>query len=164
MVMLKYIFILYWCLFSVSLISAQAVNEQELKQKYEARIKLARIDDVYIPKNTEDALEQLFKLSDSTGRNKMKATTEDIIASKLHFSLGRWIELNWSLVEGSRLSHYYRLKGMSHPDDIVDLLLRGLYRKVNGKELDEAGLIKKYVDKRKSEHEAELRKAKAIKS
>ena len=53
---------------------------------------------------------------------------------------------------------------MSHPDDIVDLLLRGLYRKVNGKELDEAGLIKKYVDKRKSEHEAELRKAKTIKS
>lgn len=43
----------------------------------------------------------------------MQQTTEDVIASKLHFSLGRWIELNWSLVEGSRLSHYYKLKGVT---------------------------------------------------
>ncbi|MGB3198256.1 MAG: DUF6794 domain-containing protein [Saprospiraceae bacterium] len=142
---------------------AQAKTEKQIQEEYNKRVALSRIDDVYIPTNTDDALIQLFKLSDSSARKKMQQTTEDVIASKLHFSLGRWIELNWSLVEGSRLSHYYKLKGVTYPDDMVDLLLRSFYRKINNQSIDETELIQNYVEKRKKEHDEILKQAETIK-
>lgn len=92
----------------------------------------------------------------------MQQTTEDVIASKLHFSLGRWIELNWSLVEGSRLSHYYKLKGVTYPDDMVDLLLRSFYRKINNQSIDET-INSKLCGKTEKEHDEILKQAETIK-
>ena len=77
---------------------AQAKTEKQIQEEYNKRVALSRIDDVYIPTNTDDALIQLFKLSDSSARKKMQQTTAHVIASIWHFRLGRWIEINCSWV------------------------------------------------------------------
>ncbi len=150
--------------FVVTLCFAQTEKEQEFKKNYEKRIQLARIDDVYIPVNTEDAMKELVRLTEEEARKKLLTVPEDTIASKLHFSLGRWIMIHWGLEEGSRLSHYYVQKGMGNKDDIVDLLLRSFYRHLKGVALEEDKLVAKYIVKQKTDLEERKKKSKVIKS
>lgn len=125
---------------------------EEFLANYNKRIKLERINDVYIPVDLEDALRELNRLTEDSEAKKIAEEDEDLIASKLHFNLGRWMQLHWGLEEGSRLSHYFKQKGLSFPDDMMDLLIRCWHRHLNGKTLNEDDLIVKYVDKRKAEH------------
>ena len=141
---------------------AQSEAEEDFNRKYQERIKLTRINDVFIPANTAEAMKELDRLTEEEARRKLITVPEDSIASKLHFSLGRWMLLNWGMEEGSRLSHYYRLRGVSYADDQVDLLLRCFYRHVAGKDLRAKDLIKHYADKRQAEFEDKKRKAKVI--
>ena len=99
-------------------------NAEEFLEAYQKRIKLERINDVYIPADLKDAMEELDRLTDQRAAEKLKYAPEDTVASKLHFSLGRWMQLHWGLEEGSRLSHYLKIKGLSFPDDMMDLLIR----------------------------------------
>ncbi len=126
-------------------------TEEEFLKNYEARIKLDRINDVYIPKDLKDALKELDRLTDDKAAMKLTTSPEDTIASKLHFSLGRWMLLHWSLEEGSRLSHHLKSKGLSFPDDMMDFLIRCWYRHLNKQPLDEHKLIQKYIIKRKED-------------
>ncbi len=141
---------------------SQDLDSVEYLKNYAERIKLDRIDDVYIPKDTEDALNELFRLTDPEGRKKLVTAPEDTIASKLHFSLGRWIQINWGFDGGSRLSHYYKLKGVTETDDKIDLLIRAFHRKLRGIPIEENELILAYIDKRKKEHEARLKNLKVL--
>lgn len=143
-------------------ISAQELDSVEYLKNYNERIKLDRINDIYIPENTEDAINELFRLTDPEGRNKLIQAPEDTIASKLHFSLGRWIQINWGFDDGSRLSHYYKLKGLSYTDDKIDLLIRAFYRKLKNAPINEAELIKNYKLSRKKEHEKKMKKSKTL--
>lgn len=147
-----------------TLVVAQTNKEQEFKKNYEKRIQLARIDDVYIPLNTEDAMKELVRLTEEVARKKLITVPEDTIASKLHFSLGRWIMIHWGFEEGSRLSHYYAQKGLGNKDDMVDLLLRSFYRHLKGVDLEEENLIAKYIAKQKAEKEERINKSKVIKT
>ncbi|HRI02033.1 MAG TPA: hypothetical protein PK006_13360 [Saprospiraceae bacterium] len=167
---LNYFFLLLLILLELGLCAQEIKptdpNVKEAAQKkisYEQRIQMSRINDVYIPVNTEDAIKELNRLSSPEGRDKLKLAPEDTIASKLHFSLGRWILLNWSLEEGSRLSHFYKMKGVSFPDDMIDLILRSYHRSLLAKPTNEDDLVKQYKDKRKKEMEEELKKKPVLK-
>lgn len=151
-------------LLTVKVISAQTAQEIEFKKNYDKRILLSRIDDVYIPINTEDAIKELIRLTEPEARLKLLKAPEDTIASKLHFSLGRWILINWGFEQGSRLSHYYKQKGVGNPDDMIDLLLRCFHRHLKGISLDEDKLIKVYVEKQKQRLEERKKNAKVIKT
>ncbi len=140
----------------------QDLDSVEYLRNYAERIKLDRIDDVYIPKDTEDALNELFRLTDPEGRKKLVTAPEDTIASKLHFSLGRWIQINWGFDAGSRLSHFYKLKGVTETDDKIDLLIRAFHRKLRGAPIDEEKLIQTYIEKRRKEHENRVKKLKVL--
>lgn len=140
-------------------VGAQSVQEREYKKNYESRIQLSRINDVYIPSNTDEAMKELVRLTEPEARAKLLTVPEDSIASKLHFSFGRWMLIHWGFDEGSRISHYYSLKGIRDTDDKLDLLIRCFYRHLENKPLREEELIKYYIGK--EEAEAELRKKKA---
>ena len=129
---------------------AQNTAEEYLKN-YENRIKQERINDVYIPKDLKDAMRELDRLTNKKAAAKLKTSPEDTIASKLHFSLGRWMQLHWGLEEGSRLSHYLKSKGLTYPDDMMDFLIRCWYRHINNLSIDDHKLIQKYIIKRKEE-------------
>ncbi|MBK6546168.1 MAG: hypothetical protein IPG12_12975 [Saprospiraceae bacterium] len=86
-------------IFMSASIWAQNTADQYLKN-YEARIKLERIDDVYIPKDLKDALKELDRLTDTKTALELISSSEDTIASKLHFNLGRWMQIHWGLGRG----------------------------------------------------------------
>lgn len=147
---------------TILLSSANSSNAQntaaEYYSNYQKRVSLEYIDDVYIPKNLTDALNELDRLTEDSEANKLSAETEDLVASKLHFSLGRWMQMHWGLEEGSRLSHHFKEKGLSFPDDMMDLLIRCWHRHLNGKPLNEDELIRSYLVKRKMEHLERIKK------
>lgn len=132
-------------------LNAQNTAEEYIAN-YNKRIKLERINDVYIPIDLDEAISELNRLTEASEAKKIAAEDEDLMASKLHFNLGRWMQLHWGLEEGSRLSHYFKQKGLSFPDDMMDLLIRCWHRHLNGKPLMEDEIIAKYLAKRKAEH------------
>ncbi|MBK7811938.1 MAG: hypothetical protein IPI50_12025 [Saprospiraceae bacterium] len=159
--MKQYFSLILFCLLFTSL-KSQDLDSVEYIKKYNERILLSRIDDVYIPKDTKEAMEELKRLTDVEGRKKLITAPEDTIASKLHYSLGRWISLNWGFDQGSRLSHYYKLKGVVEIDDKIDLLIRAFYRDLKGLPIQEDKLIKGYIAKRKLEHQERMKKFKSL--
>ena len=117
---------------------------------YQSNIKKTRLYGVYIPKDISDALAELDKLSTEDAKIKLQKAEETTIAKKLRFGIGRWMEYNWNLQEGSRFSHHLREKGLLYPDDMVEVMIILYYRHVKNAPLDEEKLIREKVDARKA--------------
>lgn len=115
--------------------TTKPVVENPYEKEYQRRIKLKEINGVYIPKDLFDAFDQLDKLIDDEGLAKFKAHTEEECVRKLHFSLGRWIWLNWGLMEGSRLSVFFGDYNIRHAEDMSRIIIRSYHRKVNNKDI-----------------------------
>lgn len=140
---------------------APAQTPEEYQANYAKRIKLEMINGVYIPFDLDDAFSELERLSDPKGLAEFKAAPEDSVRRKLHFGLGRWILINWGFEEGSRMSHYMKGRGVSIPDDMVEVIIITWHRKLNGlpvKFEEEVALI----DKRKAEEKAKREQKKEV--
>ena len=104
----------------------------------------SHIDEVYIPKDLEDAIEQLNISFPDSLKNNIKTLTENQFTAEYHFSTGLAIRNNWNLWQGSRLSHYFNRKGIKHPDDMSGIILTSFHRQLVGKDIDLNGQIKNY--------------------
>jgi len=107
-------------------------GEVEFERQYQERIKKDRLNGVYIPRNLDDVLVQLNKLTSEEARQKFKTIPEDAVCKVMHNRLGQWMISNWSFYEGSRLSNYLRSAGVSYPDDMADFLILAYHRHLNG--------------------------------
>jgi hypothetical protein len=116
---------------------------------YNANIKKTKLYGVYIPRDPEDAVQQLMLLTTPESREPFKKADEETVAKKLHFGLGRWMEYNWNFEEGSRLSHYFRNKGLRYTEDMTRCMLILFHRHVCGKPADLDALIDEIIKKRK---------------
>jgi len=114
--------------------SLLAQTPAEFEANYAKRIKLEQINGVYIPVDLNDAFSELTRLSDPAGLEKFKSAPDSAISSS-HFGLMKWVQLNWGLDEGSRFSHYMKLKGISVPDDMARVVVVTFHRHLNGKPL-----------------------------
>lgn len=134
-----------------TLLPAQTPAEYEAN--YAKRIRMEIINGVYIPADLEDAFVELERLSETKGLAEFKSAPEDSIRRRLHFGLGRWILVNWGLEEGSRISHYLRQKGVSNPDDMVEVIILSWHRHLNGRpvKLEEEVAA---IEKRRQEEQA----------
>lgn len=104
----------------------------------------SEIDGVYIPKNLNEAISQLDKeLNDSIKSNIIVLTEGEFVANS-HFGLGLWIRNNWGLWKNSRLSRYFKLKGITRPDDMSVIILTSYYRELKGIEIDLREQVKPY--------------------
>jgi len=119
------------------------------EKEYKKNIKLSKINDVYIPKTLGEAHRRLEKLSPPNSIAKFKMGEEKMVAEKLHFGIGRWMIVNWNFYGGSRISHLVKEKGVLHPDDMAQFILRTFHRKLNDKPLDEETLIEELSSARK---------------
>ncbi|MBT8231524.1 MAG: hypothetical protein HKO66_00685 [Saprospiraceae bacterium] len=128
-----------------NLVSTQA----EYDSLYAINIKLTKINDVYIPKDLEDAHRRILKLTPASSIKKFKMGEELSVCEKLHFGIGRWMIYNWNFYDGSRLSHFLKQKGLLHPDDMAQFILRTLHKHLNKKEIDEKEIVEYLADKRK---------------
>ena len=138
-------------------------NDAEFERQYQERIKKDRLSGIYIPKNLEDALTQLNKLSSEDSKNIFRAIPEDSVCQIMHNRLGQWMIVNWSFYEGSRLSNYLRSAGVSYPDDMADFLLLAFHRQLNHKSVEIRELATYFREKRKAERKEELKEAEILK-
>jgi hypothetical protein len=136
--------------------------EDNFEKKYQERIEKDFLFGVYIPKDITDAFIQLNQLIDSDSRKKFAAVPEEMASSKLHFSLGRWMIYNWQFYEGSRLSHYLREMGLSHPDDMARFIILTYHRNLNKKSLEVKPLIDSLANSRKEKILAKKKGGKVI--
>lgn len=130
-----------------------AQTEAEFEAQYAKRIRMEIINGIYIPADLQDAHNELTRLADPKALIQFKQSPEDSIRRKLHFGLGKWILVNWGFEDGSRLSHHLKLKGVSVPDDMVEVIILTWHRQLNNKPLDLEEEIAA-IDKRRAEEKA----------
>lgn len=128
-------------------------NEAEFERQYQERIKKDRLNGVYIPRNLDDVLVQLNKLTSEEARQKFKSIPEESVCQVMHNRLGQWMISNWSFYEGSRLSNYLRSAGVTYPDDMADFLILAYHRHLNGHAVSIKELAVYFREQRKKEWE-----------
>ena len=128
-----------------ALVSGQTAAEYQAN--YAKRIKLETINGVYIPMSLEDAFSELNRLADPKGLANFKNAPDSMI-EKSHFGLIQWVQHNWGLDDGSRLSYFMKTKGISTPDDMSRVIVVTYHRRLNGQPLkleEEAAAIEKRI-------------------
>lgn len=128
-------------------------TKEEYQKMYDSRIQKEVLNGVYIPKDLGDAFAQLNQKIDAGSKQKFKSLPEEEAARKLHFSLGRWMVVNWSFYEGSRFSDYLKKTGITHPDDMAQFVMITYHRYLNQTPLDVKPLVEKFQASRKEELE-----------
>jgi hypothetical protein len=99
----------------------------------------------YVPRDLDDALEELGRIMGEDGRRDVTAADESSMV-RYHFGLGLWMRNNWGLWAGSRLAESMDRLGFHHPDDMSAVILDSYWRKLHGKPLDLEGRAKYYAD------------------
>ena len=155
-----------FCALTAFGVSGQDVitDKETFNRQYKERIKQEVLNGVYIPVDLEDAMRELQRLTDADMIEKFKNAPEDTIATKLHFSLGRWIIVNWGFYEGSRLSHLLREGGLSFPDDMARLIIVSWHRKLNDRPMEIQKQISAFQEKRRQEAIEREKRKKVIKT
>lgn len=126
------------------------MTKAEIDKRYNENIKKTRIDGVYIPIDYKEAINEIKALAPDDGLASFIAIPdEDIAARKLFFGLGRWMALNWSFAEGSRLSHSIKNLGVVHQDDMIVFILTMLHRDLRNDTRDPKDVIQRLAQKRK---------------
>ena len=168
---MEFRFILFFMIGSTvanfNLLSAQQVappsNDKEFERQYQERITKDRLSGIYIPKNLDDALAQLDKLTSPESRLKFKSIPEDSVCRVMHNRLGQWMIVNWSFYEGSRLSHYLRSAGITYPDDMADFLILAFHHRLHDKPVVIKDLAIYFREKRKAAWLEEVQEGEVLK-
>ena len=113
----------------------EKLEHRRLDSLYQVRIKLKDIEGIYIPKDLNDCFRELDKALDEEVKADFIALEDKEVDRRSHNTLGRWIEHRWSLLEGSRLSHYFSQMKVPHPDYMVGIILTSYHRYLNKKDL-----------------------------
>jgi len=152
---MKYLFVLVtMILCGQDLIGQSFPNSKKaLDSLYALNIQKSKINNVYIPRDLEDAHKRLTKLTPVDAILKFKNGQEKDVCMKLHFGIGKWMIVNWNFYEGSRLSHYLKQKGVLHPDDMAQFILRTYHRSLNNQMINEEEITRELAVLRKKEAE-----------
>jgi len=151
MISLSFLLLSFFAFAQESEKSILSSDTTEIRLSKEFNRNKATINGVYIPVDINDALQRIIDLTPANAIDKFKNAPEEGIDRKLHFGLGKWMIVNWCFYEGSRLENHIRHLGLSHPDDMADLLIICLHRNLNKRELDIPKLVKKLADARNKE-------------
>jgi len=123
-------------------------NEKEYEQLYERNIRKSRINGVYIPADLNEAFAELDALSPPESVEKFKNAPEEVIETKLHFGLGRWIYIFWNFEEGSRYVEHLKQLGLMDFDHMIMFTIVTYHRHKNNKPLNVEELVEKYRQER----------------
>jgi hypothetical protein len=93
-----------------------------------------------------NVLEKSFHSEIPPGLPWTQSTIKSADSSEWHHTIGRFIRNNWGLWDGGALRDWFKLKGIQHADDMSNILLESLKRKLNNQPIDLDGQIKIYRD------------------
>jgi len=97
------------------------------------------------PKNLNESVEYFENHWSSQELNDFKNKPEEEAVTELHMSVGMWIRNNW--IHGDRnppLMKFFDSLHFKHADDISSTILTSLHRKLNNKDIDLKGQMKRY--------------------
>jgi len=138
-------------------------REEKLRIQEENRYTADSLYSIYIPVNLADCFAQLDTLLPDSLRAELTLLSRDEFISKTHFGLGLWLRNNWQLWGGSRLSTYFRDKGIFHADDMSGIILTSYHRHLNHQDI---GLAEQIASSqaywKKREEENLIRKKEAL--
>lgn len=98
----------------------------------------------YIPKDLEDALNQLDELNTDDDRADIRSGT--LGATDLHHGYGTSLRNNWELWDKSRLAKWFNSIGIFHADDMSGIILDAWFCRVRGQPFDLGAKVKWYQD------------------
>lgn len=150
------IFLFLSC-YAISAYAQEDTTQQRSEaEKYAWRLRQEVLYGTYIPKDVNEVILELNKKIDAQSKSKFATVSEDAAATRLFFSLGRWMTHNWSLYEGSRLSKYMQDLGIHHPDDMVRFFIIVYHRSLTKQPLEVKALVAKFVEKEEAEKRKRL--------
>lgn len=126
---------------------------------YQERIKLAKIDDIYIPRDLYDCFRELDKTMEPEVKKTFMAFSDEEVDRRTHASLGKWIDHKWSLTDGSRLSAYFTKMKVPHPDYMVGIIITSYHRHLHKKDLkvqEQVEQFRKLWQKKQKEEAAKM--------
>jgi hypothetical protein len=111
---------------SVTLFSCDKKHEEQFFNEKDYQINPTpdpcEPNNIYIPKNLEEAHQELKKMLPEELVIKIKDGKEEDMAWH-HMGLGLWMRNNWGLWAKSRLCEYFISIGIGHPDDMSSIIL-----------------------------------------
>lgn len=122
--------------------------EEQYQQEYLVRIQKSHINGFYIPKDLPDALLILDEIVDEQGKQKFATQMDSVAVNKVFFSFGRWINLNWGMEQGSRLTVALNKLGVSYPDDMTRLIMYAWHDHLNKQPVKTEDLVDRVVQER----------------
>lgn len=120
--------------------------EEKIQKEYQQRIRKTHINGFYIPRDLQDALRILDEVIEESGRRKFAEQEEDFAVQNVFFSFGRWININWGMEKGSRLTVALNNLGLTYPDDMVRFVMYAYHRHLNRREFSTEDLVTKVKD------------------
>ena len=94
----------------------------------------SKYDDEYQPSDLNDAISYLTCQWSETDKEEFKKDEEQTAVTKLHMGTGRAIRNDWGLWgKRSKLSKFFKSRGIFHPDDMSSIILTSLHRSLNRK-------------------------------
>ncbi|MBY5957466.1 hypothetical protein KUV50_04915 [Membranicola marinus] len=128
--------------------SAITTFAEEYQKEYLKRIQKSHINGFYIPKDLPDALRILDEIVDDDGKRKFRSREDSVAVNKVFFSFGRWINLNWGMELGSRLTVALNKLGVSYPDDMTRMIMYAWHRHLNNEPLALESLADRVIQER----------------
>ncbi|MCX8522470.1 hypothetical protein OF897_00845 [Chryseobacterium formosus] len=86
-------------------------EQQRKKQEFNKRLKLDKIDGIYIPKNLHDCMIELDKILNFEIKKDLKNAKDTFDFNGHMGGLGMWIRNKWGINGGSRLLKYFNDRG-----------------------------------------------------
>lgn len=124
--------------------------EDQYQQEYMKRIQKTHINGFYIPKDLSDALRVLHEIVDEEGKERFAARPDSIAVNRVFFSFGRWININWGMEFGSRLTVALNELGVSYPDDMVRLIMYAFHKDLRNEEVNVDDLVQRVIAERRA--------------
>lgn len=99
------------------------------------------------PKTIDEAVSYFEKKWKNKEKETYKKFTEDIALSEMDFMVGVWIRNEWiRFPKDTTLRHTFHEMGITHADDMSDIILTCVYRKLNNLPFDIESQVKRCKD------------------
>jgi len=97
-----------------------------------------------IPKTLAESFEALDTMLKKSDVQVMEMTEGEL--RSLHFSLGMHLRNTWGLWKDSDLAQWFNKIGITHPDDMSDIVLASYWRHKHEQPLELTGQVQFYKD------------------
>lgn len=123
--------------------------EEAYMAEYQERIRKSHINGFYIPVDLADAIRILDEIVDEKGKAKFSARPDSVAVNGVFFSFGRWININWGMELGSRLTVSLNDLGVSYPEDMTRLIMYAFHRHLNSQPFEIEELVRMVIEERR---------------